>query len=381
MRCFKRNAMIVVLALILATSSALGAEYERVRVGITPYTMYQIWWAAEQLGIDREFGIELELVDVAQSINGIQLMIRGDLDITAGTPAEHLPIVNQAPQVKNFSTVGFFKGFIFVGRKGEIRPFDELVAEYGLERAKEIRLNEFRGKSFAIIPQRKPLIADALAQVGIGIDEVQLLNFADDQKAATAFLSGTGDFYIGSLPQERRLLSMEDRFVNAGGSEVLGPAGLWYDTMLSTPAFMENRREAALRTLALWYRLVEIWDRHPEILAPIAAESLSRLTGGDFSVEEYITLQTVYDDFLSVTEVLSGFYNPLSELYWKYPVDYYIGQAIEAGDLPDSIRGDEYFIQSEELFYELLTRPDLLQKIFAPISAETYLSRLQQQSR
>lgn len=217
--------------------------------------------------------------------------------------------------------------------------------------------------------------------MGIGIDEVQLLNFADDQKAATAFLSGTGDFYIGSLPQERRLLSMEDRFVNAGGSEVLGPAGLWYDTMLSTPAFMENRREAALRTLALWYRLVEIWDRHPEILAPIAAESLSRLTGGDFSVEEYITLQTVYDDFLSVTEVLSGFYNPLSELYWKYPVDYYIGQAIEAGDLPDSIRGDEYFIQSEELFYELLTRPDLLQKIFAPISAETYLSRLQQQSR
>ena len=58
--------------------------------------------------------------------------------------------------------------------------------------------------------------------MGIGIDEVQLLNFADDQKAATAFLSGTGDFYIGSLPQERRLLSMEDRFVNAGGSEVLG---------------------------------------------------------------------------------------------------------------------------------------------------------------
>lgn len=375
MRRFKRIAEVVVLTLILAASGAFGAELERVRVGITPYTMYQIWWAADQLGIDHEFGIDLELVDVAQTINGVQLMIRGDLDITSGTPAEHLPIVSQAPQVKNFSTVGFFKGFIFVGRKGQIQPFDDLVAEQGLERAKEIRLNEFRGKSFTIIPQRKPLIADALAQVGISIDEVQLLNFADDQKAATAFLSGTGDFYIGSLPQERRLLSMEDRFVNAGGAEVLGPAGLWYDTMLSTPAFMENRREAALRTLALWYRLIEIWDRHPEILAPIAAESLSRLTGGDFSVEEYITLQTLYDDFLSISEVLAGFYNPLSELYWKNPVDYYIGQAVEAGDLPASILGDDYFIQSEELFYELMTRPDLLQKIFAPIPAEAYPSR------
>lgn len=358
------------LIALVVGALAFGQDVPTVRIGITPYSMYQIWNDAAKMGIDQDFGIKLELKNVAQTVNGVQLMIRGDLDVTSGTPAEHLPLVEQAPQVKNFSTVGFFKGFIFVGRQGKVTPFDQLVEQYGLAQAKEMRLKEFKGKKFAVIPQRGPLIADALDQVGLSIDDVTLLKFADDQKAAAAFIGGEGDFYMGSLPQERRLLSMGDQYVNAGGSRILGPAGLWYDTMLSTPKFMSDNRETALRTLAVWYRLVDIWDQNPDLLAPTAAQALSKLTGGDFSVDEYKTLQTQYDDFISIDEALRGFYNPNSPLYWANPVDYYINAAVKSGDLSSKVKGADYFSQSESLFYDLMSRPDLLKKIYAPVPAK-----------
>ena len=74
-----------------------------------------------------------------------------------------------------------------VGRRKDVKPFDKLVKEMGLKAAKEFRLKEFRGKSFCIIPQRRPLILDAIAQVGLTEKDVKFLNFAGDQKAATAF--------------------------------------------------------------------------------------------------------------------------------------------------------------------------------------------------
>ena len=148
-----------------------------------------------------------------------------------------------------------------------------------------MRRKEFKGKEFCIIPQRKPLIADTIQQVGLDIDDVTLLNFADDQKAAMAYMRGEGDFYMGSLPQERRLLQEPDKYVNAGGSEVLGPGGLWYDTMVTTDAFIKDNRETALRTLAVLYRSIKLWDEKKEQFAQIGADAISKSTGVDFAVE------------------------------------------------------------------------------------------------
>lgn len=354
------------LSFSLSGAREANAKLSKVRIGLAPYTMFQIWIAAHELGIDKEFGLDFEIKEFTMTLPGTQACIRGDVDITVNCIAEHIAVIEKAPQVKNFSSLGFFKGFFFVGRREEVKPFDELVAEVGLEKAKEMRLNEFKEKEFCIIPQRKPLIADAIGQVGLTLDDIKLLNFADDQKAAMAFMRGAGDFYTGSLPQQRRLVKMSDRFVNAGGTEILGPAGLWYDTVVSTEKFMEENRETALRTIAALYRTIRLFDEQPEKVGKIGAAAISRMTGGEFSVEEYITMQTVYDDFLSIEELLAGMYNPYSPLYWKNPAEYYIKMAVEQGDLNEVVPAEDYYSQSEELFWELLKRKDLLQFIYAP---------------
>jgi ABC-type nitrate/sulfonate/bicarbonate transport system substrate-binding protein len=358
------------MALVFSVSAtkAFADELTKVRVGVAPYTMFQIWQAAKEFGIDKELGLDLELVHISATLPGVQALVRGDLDISSNCIAEHIAAIQNAPQVKGFSSLGFFQGFIFVGRKGEVKPIDELAEELGAEKAKEMRLNEFKGKEFCIIPQRKPLILDAIAQVGLTQDDVKFLNFADDQKAAMAFIRGSGDFYIGSLPQERKLIKMEDQFVNAGGAEILGPGGLWYDTMVSTDKFINENREAALRVLAVMYRSIRLFDENPQKVSQIGAAAISKLTGGDFSVDEYITMQTVYDDFLSIEQVKSGMFNSESELYWKPSAEYYVKLTAEEGDLDKEVNVDDYY-PWEDLFFELLTRQDLMDKINAPFSS------------
>ena len=365
-RLLLSGILISLLSFSLLGAGVAKEKLTKVRVGVAPYTMFQIWRAAHELGIDKEFGLDFEIKEFSMTLPGTQAMIHGDVDITVNCIAEHIAVIGKAPQVKNFSSLGFFKGFIYVGRKAEWKPFDDLVEGVGLGKAKETRLKQFKGKEFCIIPQRKPLIADTIAQVGLTLDDVKLLNFADDQKAATAFMRGAGDIYMGSLPQERRLLKMSDQYVNLGGTEILGPAGLWYDTNVSTEKFMKENKETCLRALAAMYRTIRLFDEQPEKVAKICTKALSRMTGGEFSVEEYITMQTVYDDFLSIEECLAGMHNPYSPLYWKNPVEYYIKMAVEQGDLDKMVPAEDYYGHSEELFFSLLERKDLLQLIYAP---------------
>lgn len=338
-------------------------EIYKVKVGIAPYPMYQVWVLAKEWGIDKEFGVDLELKTFASTAPGSQATVRGDVDISANCIAEHLAAIKGAPTLKHFSSVGFFKGFFYVGRKGKVKPWEELKAEMGQEAAKEYRLNEFKGKTFCIIPQRKPLILDTIAQVGLTEKDVKFMNFGDDQKAATAFLSGTGDFYIGSLPQQQKLVKMTDQFVDAGGSDILGPAGLWYDTMVSTDKFMIENREAALRTIAVMYATIREFDKDPQRFAEVASKKLSEIAGSEFTVEDYLEFQTKYDDFLSIEECKDGMYNKSSSLYWEYPVDYYVRLSIEDGHLDKEISNQEYYGEAEKLFYELLERDDLMKLI------------------
>jgi len=363
--------LLVLLVLIVSSEASYAQETQeltRVRVGVTPYSMWQIWSTAHELGIDKEFGLDFEIKEFTSDPNGVRALITGDVDITSNAMPQLITDHNAAPQVVSFVPVGYFKGFIFVGRKGKTRPIDELIDEMGVDKAKEFQLKEMRGKTFLVVPPFKPIVLDALNQVGLKEEDVSFQFFADDQKAAMAFIKGSGDFYIGSLPQERRLLEMSDQFVNAGGSEILGPAGLWYDIQCSTEKFIRENRETSLRVLAVKYRATYFFDLRPNEFAEIASKNLSRLTGGNFPTEEYITLQTVYDDFLSIEESLAGCYNSLSPLYLLHPTEYYLKIAVESGDIKEPYLPEEIYKDAEDLFYELLTRRDLLEKIYAPFT-------------
>lgn len=341
-------------------------KYMNVKIGVAPYAMFMIWNAAHELEIDKEFGLQFQLITFTNMRSTIQAMIRGDVDIAACALAD-LVVLKNAPRVRLYTVVGHFKGFIFVGRKDRVQPYAELAKKYGPERAKEYQLKNMKGKTIAINPTEIPLVLDAINQVGMTEKDIRFLIFDDAQKAAIALINGSADFYIGSLPQQRRLLSMPD-FINAGGSELLGPMGLWYDQMVSDERFMVDNREKAIRTLAVMYRTIRLFDENPDLVANVGAKILSELTGGDFPPEEYKTMQTEFDNFISVIEAKEQVYNSNDSMFIERPVKIFMKGNTPEEDLTKTMKPEDYYGPATDLFAELLTRNDLMDIINSPFS-------------
>ena len=153
-----------------------------VRVGTGPYPHYQSFYLAKQWGIDDMFGLDFEIQAFNNSSTGYEACVRGDIDLTYGCIAEQVAVMSGAPDIRNFAYVGYYKGFFFVGRAGEMKEWSDLVDEMGPEAAVDARRNEFKGKTICIIPQKIPLVVDMLEQVGLGADDVTFLKFADDSE-------------------------------------------------------------------------------------------------------------------------------------------------------------------------------------------------------
>ncbi len=123
-------------------------------------------------------------------------------------------------------TVNQFKGFVVIGRIGQSKTYEELLAELGSARQGQDRRHRANqaAKTFPVyLANYQPLITAVLGQAGLTIDDIQTINFADDEKAALAFISGEGDFYIGGLPSEINLLmNHSDQFQLIGGAEIPG---------------------------------------------------------------------------------------------------------------------------------------------------------------
>ena len=344
-------------------------ELTTVRLAVAPYSMYFGPYAAKEFGFDKELGLDYEIKEYVVIAHQFKELIRGDLDIVATCIPEFSPFIKTAPEARIFTPLDLFKGFIFIGRAEDgWKPWDELVEEMGLEKAVEFRRNEFKGKSFLGIPFRFALINDMFSQIGLTDKDYTSLEYADDQLAAVGFISGDGDIYTGSLPQEIRLLKdFNGEYVNLGGQEVLGPMGLWYGNMATTEKFLEENREICLKYMAIQYRLNKLFYEDPlGRICEIYNDNLNRLTGSENTIEQYAELETVYDYLMTVEWAKENYFNPESPYYWVRSADYNIKVLVESGVLDEIVPAVDYMPQ-DDIFNELLSREDLMEFINKPL--------------
>lgn len=354
---------------LLGMSAAMFATHARaaddVRIGISPYFDYQPWVVAHELGIDAEQGINLKVINVSTAANGIAALRHGDIDVSSSCHVCDFPFYKTVPSLRNWIITDQFKGFIVVGRKSKTRTFAELVDKLGPKGAKAQILESFRGKTFVIKPTSyEPLLKAALSQAGLTLEDVKVLAFPDDAKAALAFETGEGDYYMGSLPQETKLLSREDKYVNVGGSEILGPAGLWYSTMVSTEDWLTANHDIAMKLTAVWYRTVRYLNERNEEFVPLWTKSINERAASAFEQEEvkFVTSRMLaFPPFETARETI---YNPASDLYWKRSVEYYVGP--NEDKLPEDFSVEKFDLE-EQYFRDFLTRDELTQWVNSPL--------------
>ncbi|MVA22180.1 hypothetical protein GOZ94_24920 [Agrobacterium vitis] len=364
-KAMKIVAGLSIILSVLASGStvAQAQDAKTVHVGITPYFDYMPWVIAKEKGLDKELGIDLDLVTITNTAAGVAAMRQGSLDIVSSCHVCDFPLYQAVPALRSFLITDQFKGFIVIGRKGT-DTFADLAPKIGAEKAKEQILKGFKGKEFpTVLSSYRPLLTAALGQVGLTVDDINVIESGDDAQAALAFQRGTGDYYMGSLPQETKLLAMPDKYVNVGGHEILGPAGLWYSTMVSTQGWLDENEDTALKLAAIWYRVSRYADEHFEEVAPLWVKATNERAAASFTVDEFKnTFQLMA--FPTLEKAKTTVFNPESDVYWKRSVDFYEKQ--NADQLPSGV--DPATRALEEKYYDkLVANKKLIDWVNSPL--------------
>jgi ABC-type nitrate/sulfonate/bicarbonate transport system substrate-binding protein len=364
-RILRFGRLVTVLLLSwFVVSFANAAEPKTVKFGLTPVFDYQPWAIAHELGMDKELGINIEMINITSAGNGVAAMRQGSLDVTSIAQVAAFPFYKAIPTLRTWVILNQYKGFIVVGRKGKTETFDSLVGSLGPQKAKERILQSMKGKSFAIYGTNfQSLVKAALSQVGLTLNDVKLVEFPDDPKAALAFESGVGDFFLGTLPQEAKLLAQSDRYINVGGHEILGPAGLWYSSMVGLEPWLTNNKDTVMKLLAIWYRVSRYINERSDVIIPIWTRIIDERAAASFSVAQVKTI-TGLMWFPNTADAKAKVFSPDSELYWRRSMDYYVAQ--NKDKLPDDFGGDKYNYE-QVYFEELLKNAALMQWIQAPL--------------
>jgi ABC-type nitrate/sulfonate/bicarbonate transport system substrate-binding protein len=359
---------VIALALVvgLTTLGLAASPPTAVRVGMTPFFDYQFFAVAKEFGWDKELGMDLQFTWFTQSGPSTQALARGSIDTVNTCVVCNFAFYDSVPQLMDFLTVNQFKGFVIVGRKGKAKTYSEFLKElHDANKAKVATIQQFKGKTW---PEYRvnyePLIKGVLEQAGMTLDDIKIINFADDEKAALAMIGGTGDFYMGGLPSEINLLFRHrDQFILIGGAEVLGPAGLWYSQVASSKDWLEKNPDAALKVMALSYRFNRYVNEQRNKVLPIVRTSMNSHSGAGISLGELDFIFNTFLEFRTYKKEKAETYTASSPLYWGRSAGYYVKQS---KDLP---AGADYRRNNplEEWFGKFLARQDLLSWVDKPL--------------
>ena len=360
------TAVATAAGLLLGASGVQAQEPTVVRVGMTPFFDYQFFSVAKEYGWDKELGLDLQFEWLTQSGPSIQALANGSLDTVNTCVVCNYPFYESVPEMQNFLTVNQFKGFVVIGRIGQSRTYEELLAEHGsADQAMKAAIEQLKGKTFPVyLANYQPLITAVLEQAGMSFEDVQTINFADDEKAALAFISGEGDFYIGGLPSEINLLmNHSDQFQLIGGAEILGPAGLWYSNVASTEDWLAANEDTALKITAMSYRYNRFVQEKIDVILPIVVKAMNDHSGVGTDAK---SLKFIFDEFLEFrTYQQDGdtTYNPDSPLSWENSAKYYVAKSAELPEGADYARNNPL----NDWYKKFIAKEDLLAWVDRPL--------------
>ena len=363
-------ALLVVLLLGAAAplcwSSGEEGELPKVRVALIPFFDYQFWSVAEEFEWDTELGLDVDITWLTQSGPSVQALANGSVDVINTCIVCNYPYYESVPELVSFLTVNQFKGFVVIGRRGQSKTYWEFLDELGdPDAARKATLLQLKGKSFPMYTANyTAVITGLLEDVGLELDDVNLINFPDDEKAAIAMIGGTGDFYMGGLPSEINLImNHSDEFQLLGGAEIMGAAGLWHSHVASTTEWLEDNEDAALKITAMSYRYNRYINEAPDKVFPIVVEAMNSHSGVATDEEEIIFIFETFLQFRNYQDEKRDTYDPNSPLYWKKSADYFLERSAE---MPAGAKSTDKN-PVEVWFNKFLDRKDLLDWVDSPL--------------
>jgi NitT/TauT family transport system substrate-binding protein len=183
----------------------------------------------------------------------------------------------------------------------------------------------------------------ALESVGLSQDDVKIVDMNPDQGLA-AFLSGTGDAYLGGIPQRTRATA-EGMEVLVSGPDLAPPP---INGLVTTNEYAEQNEEQLLKLVNVFHRIVRYCDANTADCGKIITAQLNRDTGADLTVEGFVDFWQNFELYApNAAATKEMILDESGVAYWKRTWDSDNEFLTESDAISEPVPSEDHFLVEE----------------------------------
>ncbi|WP_103663144.1 ABC transporter substrate-binding protein [Microbacterium sp. CJ77] len=346
------SAMIAATAIALSGCAASGSDagtsdgLQTVTLGITPYQDTYLTLVGMDQGWFEEAGIDLQLKKLAWN-NVMTAVVSGDVDMAIQNTTGVIAVANTDPDlVYAFGYNPFTEGTALMIRPDGLETVAQLE-KGGLDHdaARTAFLESLRGKEVVTTlstDMGKQIIA-ALDSVGIAQSEVNFIDLDSDSGLA-AFLAGTGDAYLGGIPQRQTLVDA-GMLVGISGPDLSAPE---INGIVTKRDFASTHQDVVLSFINVMFRTIRYCDANEDACAELITTALNQEAAGGMTVEGWKSFwQTLELHAVNAAQAKEWILEPDGIAYWKTTWDAGNEYFLESDSIPAPVDGAQHFLMPE----------------------------------
>ena len=319
----------------------------KISIGISPFQDTYLPIIGEEKGWFEEAGLDVELKSLAW--NGITpALISGDVDMAVNNTTGVVSIANSEPDiVYAYGWNPFTEGSALMIRDdGPLQPIDELEAELGdHDQARTAMIESLAGRTIVttLSTDMGKQINDALASVGMDETDVEFVDMDPDAGLA-AFLSGTGDAYLGGVPQRAKALE-EGMVIGLSGPDLAPPP---INGLITKRGYVENNQEEVLAFLNVMHRIIRYCDAETDECGTTVTDRLNEETAAGLTLDGF-------KEYWQDIELYAGNAAAAEEMildedgvaYWRDTWDGDNAYLVDTDAIPAPVSAEDHFLMQE----------------------------------
>jgi NitT/TauT family transport system substrate-binding protein len=261
-------------------------EPTKIRIGISAYQDTLLPIIGQEKGWYKEAGLEVEFVDLAW--NAIMPAIASNSIDVAVYNTTGVVEVNGTMEdtVYLYPWNIFTNGNAIIGREGKAKSVQDFEKEgKSHEEAVKAAIGQLKGAK--VITTSNTDMGKAVDQAakanGLSTSDYTVIDMDTDQGLA-AFISGTGDFYSGGIPQRNRLSSEKGFIVVATGPDLTHvPMNGW----VTTNKYWTEHQDALLALQNVMFRIIRYTNDNIDEAGQMIIDKLNQSTGSNMTLDNF----------------------------------------------------------------------------------------------
>lgn len=308
--------LFVALAPLSPTKPVRSADLVKVRYGVSPFQDTLLPVLGKEMGWYEEEGLDVEFVILGWT-EVQEALAAGEVDVAINNISSVIAVHNRWPDFVYYYGFNIFDAGAALMAKPEYKSTEEFEAE-GLshEGAVKAALEQMKGKTVVTTGNTDMEQAVLGAAFRAGIDYEKDLKIVDmnPDEGLAAFLTGTGDFFLGGIPQRTRATKEGMKPIVVGAD--LAPPPI--NGIVTTREYAEENQEALLKILHVWFKIVNYIEENTDEGATIILDILNEQTGASMTVDDFKTFWQNYEHYpLTPEQVEQDILSPDGYAYWK----------------------------------------------------------------